>query len=101
MIWENRGVAPCYRSFALAFQLTPLKGGDPITGTAPVDIRTWLPGRITLETDVFFASQVPQGRYKLSVGIVDPSTLAPAVRLAIEGRDDKGWYAVGEIEVDA
>lgn len=101
MIWENRGVAPCYRSFALAFQLTPLKGGDPITGTAPVDIRTWLPGRITLETDVSFASQVPQGHYKLSVGIVDPSTLAPAVRLAIEGRDDKGWYAIGEIEVDA
>jgi hypothetical protein len=99
MVWENRGVAPCYRSFALAFRLTPCKGGDAITAIDPVDIRTWLPGRFTFETNVSFASQIPHGRYRLSLGIVEPATQKPVVRLTIAGRDDDGWYPVGEVEV--
>lgn len=99
MVWENRGVAPCYRAFALALRLAPLGGGEAATATLPVDIRSWLPGRTAVETALPVAAAAPRGRCRLSLGIVDPATLEPAVRLAIEGRDEAGWYPAGEVEL--
>jgi hypothetical protein len=34
------------------------------------------------------------------VALLDPKTRRPAIRLAIAGRQDDGWYQVGEITVD-
>lgn len=100
MVWENRGVAPCYRRFALAFRLAPHNGNaKAATVAAKTDIRTWLPGRFNLAEELALPSILRPGRHALSVGIVDPETLQPRVRLGIEGRDDEGWYAAGEIDL--
>jgi hypothetical protein len=40
------------------------------------------------------------GDYRLRVALLDPRTLAPAIRLAIEGRQEDGWYDVGAITVE-
>jgi hypothetical protein len=34
------------------------------------------------------------------VALLDPVNRKPAIRLAIEGRRDDGWYTVGEIVID-
>jgi hypothetical protein len=35
----------------------------------------------------------------LQIGIVDRQTREPGVNLAIEGRDNEGWYTLGEIGI--
>jgi hypothetical protein len=40
------------------------------------------------------------GSYKVQIGIVDPSTRKPKVQLAIEGKDEEGWYNLGKIEIE-
>jgi len=35
----------------------------------------------------------------LAVAVVDPATMEPAVRLAIEGADEHGWYPLSRIGV--
>ena len=44
--------------------------------------------------------ELAPGRYPLRVALLDPTTRRPAIRLAIAGRQDDGWYQVGEIMVE-
>ncbi len=99
MVWENRGVAPCYRKFALGFCLTPVAGGAEEALCAPLDIRKWLPGRIKVETTLPVSRNSAKGRRVLKIGIVDPLTMKPAAQLAIEDRDADGWHSLGEINI--
>jgi len=39
------------------------------------------------------------GEYQFRIGLLDPRTELPAVRLAIEGRDPDGWYDLGTVAV--
>ncbi len=96
--WENKGVAPCYRDFRLALRMVgPERTGVLVTGA---DIRSWLPGDALYDDRVFLPADLPEGDYQLQVGLVDPRTRLPRVRLAIEGRDDTGWYPMGPITVE-
>jgi len=42
---------------------------------------------------------VPPGAYDLQIGVLDPGTKKPKVKLAIEGVDGEGWYTLGKISV--
>ena len=35
----------------------------------------------------------------LQLGIVDPHTRKPVVKLAIAGRNSEGWYPMGKIQI--
>ena len=100
MTLENRGVAPCYRKFALAFRVTNPATGSSVTLPAPANINRWLPGRFNIETTVPLPRQMPVGDCRLSVGIIDPDTMQPRVRMAIEGCDADGWYPFGNIKIE-
>jgi hypothetical protein len=39
------------------------------------------------------------GDYELSVALLDPITLEPGIRLAIDGRGSDGWYTLGKIRI--
>lgn len=95
--WENQGVAPCYRNWPVALRLT----GKTRTLVLPSDsdIRKWLPGDAVFDSAVFLPPDLPEGAYDLSIGILDPRTGKPGIRLAIAGRDAEGWYRLGEINV--
>ncbi|MBB6144249.1 hypothetical protein HNQ77_002201 [Silvibacterium bohemicum] len=96
--WVNEGVAPIYRPFVLAFRLSSPDHFTVIRTDA--DLRKWLPGDAVFEDPVFAPGDLSAGDYQLSVGILDPTTLQPAVRLAIEGRGEDGWYPLGMIRVN-
>jgi Domain of unknown function (DUF4832) len=97
MWWLNAGVAPIYRKYWLALQLHNDAGGATIR--LPVDIRKWLPGDAVFDGTVYIPRTLPPGAYRVRVGMLDPRTGRPAIRLAIQGRQPDGWYDVGSVEV--
>jgi hypothetical protein len=96
--WENVGVAPPYRDYRPAIRLAAA-GAKPIVAVADTSIRGWLPGSQATKTTVQLPKTVRPGRYDVAIGLVDPATKLPAVRLAIEGRDAEGWYPVSRLEI--
>jgi hypothetical protein len=96
--WENKGVAPCYKDFALALQLKSKK--DSITFLTDANIREWMPGDNLYDNSVFIPKDIAAGEYEVLIGIVDPQTRRPKVQLAIEGKDAQGWYKLGKISVE-
>ena len=95
--WDNKGVAPIYKKFLLAIRLTNEKRSEVMITDA--DITTWLPGDNLYDDAVFVPLDMQAGIYELQIGIVDRQLHEPKVNLAIEGKDPKGWYPVGKIEI--
>ncbi|WP_308638360.1 DUF4832 domain-containing protein [Paenibacillus silvisoli] len=95
--WENLGVAPCYKAFPLALRLrNDTYSAAIVTGA---DIRQWLPGDSLFDATIAIPADIAPGHYRLELGLLDRHSGRPAVRLAIEGRQPDGWYALGDIEV--
>ncbi len=95
--WENKGVAPIYKEFPLALRLKGTQRTEVLLTDA--DIRTWLPGDNLYDNAVFVPAGMPDGEYELAIGILDPQTRVPAVKLAITGVDADGWYPLGKIQI--
>lgn len=98
MWWHNAGVAPPYAKYELALQFKSGGAGEVVT--LPPDVRKWLPGDAVYDGTVFVPETLKPGAYRLRVALLDPRTRRPAVRLAIAGRTDDGWYDLGAIEVE-
>ena len=65
------------------------------------DVRKWLPGDAVFEDPLFVPEDLAAGDYELSVALLDPITLQPGIRLAIEGRGSDGWYTLGKIRISS
>jgi hypothetical protein len=98
MWWLNAGVAPVYRDYILALEMRAMSASRIIRTDARV--REWLPGDAIFENTLYVPDDLPAGGYRLRVALLDPRTLTPAIRLAIEGRQEDGWYDVGAIAVE-
>lgn len=97
--WDNKGVAPIYKKdFLLAVRLINKKTTKVLITDA--DITTWLPGDNLFNDEIFVPLDMPKGVYELQLGIVDRQSHKPKVNLAIEGRTEDGWYAIGKIEIN-
>ena len=96
--WENTGVAPCYKRFPVAFRLK--NAGHTQMMVTNADIRNWLPGDNLYDNFIFIPWDMPLGSYELQIALIDPITNEPKVNLAIEGKQDDGWYSLGKIEVE-
>ena len=99
MLWENVGVAPPYRDYLLAVRLTDTSGKEKIVFSDGKSIKGWLPGEVNVNGSFRLPEDAKSGKYELAVGIIDPVTSEPAIRLAIAGRDKDGWYPLSEMEV--
>ncbi len=97
--WENKGVAPCYKRFRLALRLK----GSARTMVFPTDadVRGWLPGDNLYDSAVFLPADAPAGDYELAIGLLDPASDEPRVKLAIDGMASDGWYPLGRLKVAA
>src|SRR6185437_14264334 len=95
--WVNEGVAPVYRPYVLAFRFS--SPGHSAVVRTDADIRKWLPGDAVFDGPLFVPEDLPADEYQLSVALLDPTTLEPAIRLAIQGRDSAGWYGLGTLHV--
>lgn len=95
--WENKGVAPTYKSYKFALRLKNSERTEVLLTDA--NILKWLPGDIVYDDNVFLPYDMPEGNYELELAIVSPDTFEPVVKLAISGINDEGWYPMGKIAV--
>ena len=65
----------------------------------PVDVRKWLPGDAVFDGTLYVPDNLADGTYDFRVAMLDPRSGRPAIRFAIEGRQDDGWYKLGSIMV--
>jgi hypothetical protein len=98
MWWLNAGVAPAYRKYKLAVGIHSNQGGAVLD--TPEDVRKWLPGDTVYDGTIYVPRDLKPGAYRLRIGLLDPRTGEPAIRLAIQGRQPDGWYDLGEITVE-
>ncbi|MDH7569168.1 MAG: DUF4832 domain-containing protein, partial [Armatimonadota bacterium] len=100
--WENRGVAPMYRSWAVALALKEASGRVVWSaGNTAYDTRRWMPGETT-QTFLSYRlpDALPPGRYHLCLGLTPPEDPSrPSVKLAMQGRDADGWHRLAPVEV--
>jgi Domain of unknown function (DUF4832) len=114
--WQNLGSAPCYRPYRLAWRL---KAGTQEFITADVPVNGWMPGDMPVFTAEFLKDpqDLPAGplveqrstihvpaelagvECELAVAIVGEKDSTPAIRLAIGGRGEDGWYRLGTVHV--
>ncbi len=100
--WENRGVAPIYRQFPLAFRLHNEETSTILL--TDVDIREWMPGDNLFDDAVFIPHDLPTGEYKIEMALIEsarePGVVPrPAIHLPIDSRTADGWYSLGNITV--
>jgi Domain of unknown function (DUF4832) len=97
MWWLNAGISPVYYPYTLAVQLASEQNRVEIH--TPADVRQWLPGDALFESTLYVPESAAVGKHRFRIALLDPRTGQPAIRLAIEGRKEDGWYDLGEIEV--
>ena len=94
---ENVGVAPIYRSYALAIRAT--QGNREYIHLADVDIRTWLPGDACPSGDIQLPRDFESGTVMLHVALVDAETFLPKVHFAVDGIGSDGWLPLLAVEI--
>jgi uncharacterized protein DUF4832/glycosyl hydrolase family 42 (putative beta-galactosidase) len=99
MQWENRGVAPCYLNYPLAFEFRSSEGGESWIVKTDQDITGWLPGPVSFTTRIVVPEQLAPGEYRLGLALLDPQSGNPAIKLAVEGRAEDGWYRLSRVKV--
>jgi hypothetical protein len=97
MEFQNTGVAPPYKKYVLAVKLSG--GRTPVMLESKAETCMWLPGTHRIGETFVLPSSLGAGKYGLSVGLLEPSSRVPAIRLANEGADREGWYGLGTVRV--
>lgn len=100
MDWLNIGLTPTYDPWKLRFFIENADGKEIWNGISTLDLRNVFPDQNAVpgvvdarksETHTDCFSNVPQtGR--LSLQIIDPDGVSPAMALSIRGRTEKGAY---------
>lgn len=99
MWWLNAGIAPIYQPYSLAVELKSAKTSAQLQ--IPVDVRKWLPGDAVFDGSVYIPENLADDTYQVRVAMLDQRTGQPAIRLANDGRQEDGWYAMGSLKVAA
>jgi hypothetical protein len=97
LLWGNTGVAPCYEAYPVVVKLKNAEHERRFC--LQTDIRAWLPNE-----DHLIKAQIPLdlpgGEYEISVGIDSCIERVGMLNLAIEGRDDEGYYPLGLLRIE-
>jgi len=96
----NSGAAPCYHPFALEVALCATNGNPVWRETMSYDLRQLLSDQQAEISGFFAITNVAPGTYSLRVGILDPRTGEPGVRIQSAGEDGSRRIAIGDAVVN-
>jgi hypothetical protein len=101
MVWENTGVAPPYfGDNPLVISLTGTTGESVIEHQLEPHLRSWIPGQsITLTGEITLPDSLQTGRYDLRLAFVNRANGKSILNIAINGRDEQGWYRIGPVNI--
>ena len=91
-------MAPIYENWPLCLRL--VDPGGAVLRQEMVDgrITEWLPGTNTFSYTFAGSGSLPSGHYSLQLGIVDPITGQPGIRLANSGETEPCLYQLAAFE---
>lgn len=96
LLWCNTGAAPCYEPYPIVVKLGNARHSQ--TWRLADDIRAWLPTEDHL-TACELPLALPDGEYTLSVGIDTGIPELGMLRLALEDRNEEGFYPMGRLTI--
>jgi hypothetical protein len=99
-VWENKGVAPVYHSWPLAYRLRSGSARVLVTWNSAADLRKWLPGAHEAEDVFVIPADIPASTYDLEVAILTEDGKTAYVELAIAGKRPDRWYPVSKVTVN-
>jgi len=99
-LWENKGVAPIYHPWPLAYRLRSNADQVVATWKSTASLMSWLPGTNEVEETVAIPAGVPAATYTLDVAILTEDAKAAHVELAIGGKRPDMWYPVSEVTIN-
>ena len=97
--WDNRGVAPIYHSWPLAYRLRSSAGAVAAQWQSTADLTGWLPGPHQVTDQVKVPATVSPGDYELDVAVLTTDGKKAHVQLAISGKRSDRWYPVSTVTV--
>ena len=99
--WENKGVAPIYRPWPLAYRLRSDADRVVATWRSVANLRSWLPGTSDVEDVVVVPADIPSARYNLDVAILSEDGKKANVELAIAGKRTDKWYPISNVLINS
>jgi Domain of unknown function (DUF4832)/Beta-galactosidase len=97
--WENKGVAPIYHPWPLAYRLRSHADRVYATWRSEANLMSWLPGPHEVDDVVVVPSDVPAATYILDVAILSEDGKTAHVELAIAGKRPDKWYPVSSVKI--
>ncbi|MBS0170840.1 MAG: DUF4832 domain-containing protein [Nitrospira sp.] len=98
--WENKGVAPVYHAWPLAYRLRSVQDQIVAQWTSSADVKQWLPGASHLAQDAFMVpTTLSPGIYALDLAVLAEDGRTAYVDLAIEGKRTDRWYQVSHVTI--
>jgi hypothetical protein len=98
-LWENKGVAPIYHPWPLAYRLRSDADRVVATWRSVANLMSWLPGPHEVEEVVVVPTDVPAATYRLDVAILSGDGKTAHVELANAGKRPDKWYPVSEVTI--
>ncbi len=98
-LWENKGVAPIYHPWPLAYRLRSKTDQVVATWKSAANLMRWLPGSHEVEETVEIPAGVLAATYTLDVGILTEDAKSAHVEIAIEGKRPDKWYSISEVTI--
>lgn len=114
---KNTGAAPMYYNWPVEIALLNAETKEKVWGKIlnDVDIRTWLPGEdwdettekyikapetYTIAERLTLDSTITDGKYFISVSILDPAGMVPSLRFAVNNYFEGGRHPMGYVGVN-
>ena len=97
--WENKGVAPIYRPWPLAYRLRSDADRVVATWRSAANLRSWLPGPSDVEDVVEVPVGLPAATYNLDVAILSEDGKTAHVELGIAGKRADKWYPISKVKI--
>lgn len=96
--WSNIGIAPIYVNWPVKVSLLNMENQEVSYDLPDINITKWIPGKHPMDVTFPNTKKLPKGKYKIVVAILDPSTMEPAIELALKKKVREFTYIIGEFE---
>jgi len=99
LVLTNTGAAPCYHRFPVEVALCSTDGTPAWRGSWSFDLRELAPGMEFTQTESFTITNLAPGEYSMRIGILDPRSGSPGVRIQSAGEDAQLRIVIGNMNL--